>query len=130
MNRIVGVIFRGSLWLDGLFTYTAGTNDKRYVTGLASTMKQSKQYSQIHAAVFSRENDLPNGVQDFDHLADEIDLPILVLRHSKFRNQKLTSIWSPNKDPVTVNELFAIGCAEKMTIPEAVRVAELIANRL
>jgi len=128
LNRIVGVIFRGSFWLDGLFTYTASTKDKRYVTGLASTMRGSKQYPQIHAAIFSRENILPNGVQDFDRLADEIDIPILVLR--RFRNRSSTSIWSPNKDPATVNELFSISCAEEMSIPEAARVADLIANQL
>jgi endonuclease V-like protein UPF0215 family len=130
LNRIVGVIFRGSLWLDGLFTYTADIKDKKYVTGLASTVRGSKQYSQIHAVIFSRENILPNGVQDFNRLADEIDLPILVLRRLRLRNRRSTSIWSPNKDPATVNELFSIGCAEEMSIPEAARVADLIANQL
>ena len=129
LNQIVGVIFRGSLWLDGLFTYTAATKDKKYVTGLASAMRGSKQYSQIHAVIFSRENILPNGVQDFDRLANEITIPILVVRHLRLRNRRST-VWSPNKDPETVNELFSIGCAEKRPIPEAARVADLIANQL
>ena len=130
LNRIVGVIFRGSFWLDGLITYTAGIKDKNYVAGLASTMRGSKQYSQIHAVVFSRENILPNGVKDFDRLAGEIDIPILVLRRLRLRNRRSTSIWSPNKDPATVHELFSIGCAAEMSTPEAVRVADLIANQL
>ena len=130
LNHIVGVIFRGSFWLDGLFTYSANTKDKKYVAGLASVIRGSKQYSQLHAAIFSRANILPNGAPDFDRLADEISLPILVLRSHKESKHCSPSIWSPNENPEIVNELFAIGCAEKETIPEAVRVADLIVNQL
>lgn len=129
-SQIVGVIFRGSFWLDGVFTFTAKRSDERYVEKLASTIKGTKQYSQLHAAIFSRQNMLAHGLQDFKLLAEEMDLPILVLLKKTSNRQSQRMIWSPNEKPSAINELFTISCAKGTIVPEAVRVAELIANQL
>jgi endonuclease V-like protein UPF0215 family len=137
---IIGVVYRGSFWLDALLTFALDKTDKRYVTGLAATIKRSKQYSQIHAAVFSRKNILPNGFRDFTLLAEKIDMPVLVLNRPetstprKFmtltNGKESTSIWSTNENLAKVKQLFSVGCTEERMIPEAVRVADLIATQL
>jgi endonuclease V-like protein UPF0215 family len=127
LNRIVGVIFRGGYWLDGILTHSARKSDKQFIANLATTIRRSKHYSQIHAAIFAKESVLPNGRSDFRLLAEKVDIPVLVLRSSKGRS---VSKWSPNADVPTVNALLAIGCAAGMSIPEAVRVADLIAAQI
>jgi hypothetical protein len=127
LNRIVGVIFRGSYWLDGILTHSARKNDKQLIPKLATTIRRSKHYSQIHAAIFTKESVLPNGRSDFYLLAEEVNIPLLVLRSSK---RRLVSKWSPNADVTTVNALMAVGCATGMSIPEAVRVADLITTQI
>jgi hypothetical protein len=121
-------------------TYTLDKSDPAYLNGLAATIRRCKQYSQIHAVIFSRATILPQGLMDFTLLAERINMSILVIsrKHTyasgglmKLRTRKnSTSIWSPNENPVRANDLFSIGCAEHMTIPEAVRVADLIATQL
>ena len=139
-NPIIGAVFRGSFWLDGLVTHTIDRTDPTYLNGLAAAIRRCKQYSQIHAAIFSRASILPQGLIDFTLLAEKLDISILVIsrkqtcasaKSTKLRTRKnSTSIWSPTENPVRANELFSIGCAEHMTIPEAVRVADLIATQL
>lgn len=137
---IIGVVYRGSFWLDALLTFTLDRTDKRYVTGLAATIKRSKQYSQIRAAIFSRKSILPKGFRDFTLLAEKIDIPVLVLNRTETfsskefmtitKSKESTSIWSTNENPANVKQLFSVGCTEERIIPEAIRVADLIATQL
>jgi hypothetical protein len=121
-------------------TYTLDRSDSTYLNGLAAAIRRCKQYSQIHAVIFSRVSILPQGLIDFTHLAEKINISILVINRKQTyasgklmklkTREKSTSIWSPNENPVRANDLFSIGCAEHVTIPEAVRVADLIATQL
>ena len=140
-NRpIIGVIFRGSLWLDGVLTHTLQTSGKRYISELAGAIRKSKQYSQIHAAVFSREDILPRGRDDFRKLARMIRFPIFVLKSRGKRRRRRSSgemwqvgsisVWSPNSKPGDVRQLFMVSCADGQSIPEAVRTADLIAKHV
>jgi len=91
---------------------------------LATTIKKSKHYPQLHAVIFAKQNILPNGRSDFHSLAKAIELPILVLETTK--KSKSAPIWSPNTNALTADEIFKIACPTGMKIPEAIRVAEII----
>jgi len=137
---IIGIVYRGSYWLDGIVTYTLDRADPTYLSGLATAIMTSKQYSQIHAVISSRPHILPQGFIDFALLAEEINIPVIVVsrarRHTPGKFMKVkssrnsTSIWTHKQYQEKVNDLFMIGCAGTMNIPEAVRVADLIATQL
>jgi endonuclease V-like protein UPF0215 family len=142
---VVGAVFRGNLWLDAILTCTLKGPRSRYLSNLAEAIRTLKQYSQIRAAIFSRENVLPLRFEDFRTLAKMVDFPVfaickkphpgLVKRHEivfMTMNKILVPVWVGGacKEHERVKEVLSLGRRNKSHLPEAVRAAELIANGL
>lgn len=151
-NRIfIGVVFRGNLWLDGILAYKLDSSTEDYLPGLAKTIIKSKQYSQIRAVILSREDLVPGRNTDMGSLARKINLPVIAIVRSRkpkrpiprrgIRDRgilycrvkirgKMISLRAVAMNCETVAEVFKLGCAQNRSVPEAVRVAELIARHV
>jgi len=139
---IIGTIFRGRLWLDAIVTYAPDETKRGRVPGLAAALRRTKQYSQIQAAIFSRENILQHKYKDFRRLSKLVKFPVFVITKEPVTklpknevvrillNKKRISLWINNYNSQRAKELYLLGCSEGQTLPEAVRVAELIAEEL
>jgi len=138
LKPIVGAIFRGSLWLDAIMTYLP-TESSQEVPTLTSVLRKSKQYSQIHAAIFSREDVLEGGIQDYRRLSQLVKFPVFAIAkkpRKTLQSRELVIIkregtriplWINDYDPERAAELYSLACADGYSTPEAVRVAELVA---
>jgi len=140
-QTIIGAIFRGSLWLDAIVTYLPVKSFEGDIPRLAAALRKTKQYSQIQAAIFSREDILDHGYQDYRTLSELIKFPIFAITkkplgrvpRSEFvriqRNERRIMLWIKDYNANRAIELYTLGCTEGHSTPEAVRVAELIAAR-
>ena len=141
-KSIIGTVFRGCLWLDAIVTYTPDESNGGYAPRLAVALKGTKQYSQIQAAIFSRDDILPHKYEDFRSLSKLVRFPVFVitkapqakLPRSEFLqirlNKNRISLWINDFDPERARELYVLGCSDGQYLPEAVRVAELVADGL
>ena len=141
---IVGVVYRGGAWLDGIVT-TVVEENQSYSRELERTIRSTKQFSQLHAVILSPELRLSQ--QAVTDLHKRIRIPILVItKIVKGRNEGghasgrarinhivngrhvlLTAVGAPKDD---AKRLFEIGCSQGSQIPEAVRVARILSLRL
>jgi endonuclease V-like protein UPF0215 family len=121
---IVGVVFRGNLWLDSILTCTLQGSRRRYLSDLAKAIRMSKQYPQIHVAIFSRENTLPLEFEDLRALAKLVDFPVFAI----CKKPHPTLMY--REEHMRAKEILSLGCTHNWHIPEAARAADLIANQL
>ena len=140
-RSIIGVVFRGNLWLDAILTYIPEQSNRLSVPEFASFLKKTKQYPQIQVAIFSRESILQGTYDDFRKLAELVRFPIFTisdestrkLPRTQFigikRGNKKILLWINNYNPQRAKELYILGCTDNESLPEAVRVAKLIAER-
>jgi endonuclease V-like protein UPF0215 family len=140
LKPIVGAIFRGSLWLDAIVTHLPGKSVEDDVPRLAAALKKAKQYSQIHVAIFSREDILKHRYQDYKRLSELVKFPVFAISkkplgrssRSEFvriqRGEGRIMLWINDYSPDQAKELYTLGCTNGQSTPEAVRVAELIAT--
>ncbi len=147
----IGVIFRGNLWLDGMLTCFLKPNRRDYLSDLARAIIRSKQYSQLRAVILSREQLVPGETLDVTDLADRINLPVISIikeprfqirmNHSGRKRSNLTrykvgirgkqvTVLAAKISYEQAKQIFAVSCAKGHRIPEAVRVAELIAKHV
>jgi endonuclease V-like protein UPF0215 family len=150
---VVGVVFRGSLWLDGVLSCRIPTDRPDSLTGLVQAIARSRQHSQIHTVILHGQ-DLSSKIRiDISDLSHKIALPVISISrrpiHWKERRAQ-TKRHTPKSKldyfPVKtaegivhvqvtglsheeVREVFAIGCAGGQRIPEALRVAEMVAKQ-
>lgn len=147
---VVGIVFRGNLWFDGMFTCQIRPNEHDCIAKLVSAIVRSRQYSQIHAVILPREV-LGSGVRlDISDLSHKINLPVIAIaRKALYQKRPLHRNPKPKsktdsfsikigggKVPVEVSgmsrdqtrEIFAIACVDGQQIPEAVRVAKMVAT--
>jgi len=139
---IIGAIFRGSLWLDAIVTYLPVKSEEGYVPSLAAALQKTKQYSQIQAAIFSREDILAHKYQDYRRLSELIKFPVFTIakkstervpRNEFVRIQRDNGgimLWINDYSPERARELYTLGCTKCQSTPESVRLAELIAEAL
>lgn len=144
---MVGVIFRGSLWLDGVISCTVEMNTTNQNSTLSKAIKQSKQYSQLHAIIL-RKQSIPGWKVNLTDLARRVKLPIIttanrgILRAPKSGKgargmQRYVISVNERKLPVLVvgvsgadaEQLYSVGCTPSNRVPEAVRVANLLAQQ-
>jgi len=142
LKPIIGAIFRGSLWLDAIVTYLPVKPKEGYVRRLAAALQKTKQYSQIQAAIFSREDILEHKYQDYRRLSELIKFPVFTITkkppervsRSEFvrikRDKAGITLWINDYSPERARELYTLGCTKGQPTPEAVRLAELIAGAL
>jgi len=139
LKPIIGTIFRGSLWLDAIVTYLPNGSRQSYIPKLAAALQRTKQYSQIQAAIFSREDILEHKYRDYEKLSKLIKFPVFAITKRPLKrprseivkilcNKDRISLWINDYNPQRARELYILGCAKDQSIPEAVRVAELIAQ--
>ena len=137
----VGVVYRGSLWLDGVVSGITKDREER-VSLVSRIIKDCKQYSQLHAVILATEEIIPNNA--LSELFSEVKIPlIMILRHQASRpkpsphtsythvrvNKNLVPVFTVGVTGEDAEKLFAICCNPSSKIPEAVRVAELIVGR-
>jgi len=118
---VVGVVFRGSLWLDGVFSCLLEPGRRDYLSDLARSIRKSKQYSQVHAVIIAKKELLPGHHINISVLFRKIRLPvILVMRKDDPREPRGRCPISVRGRPVYVRvqgmsyeraaEVFSIGC--------------------
>jgi len=142
---VIGVVYRGSLWLDGMFECQVQRDRRGRLSGLVKAIVQSRQYAQIHAVILSRE-DLALGsrihISDFSR---KINLPVLSIVRKKtpspreaeakvesFRIKaagRLVHVRAAGLSREKAGEIFAVACTSGQWLPEAVRVAQIVAEQ-
>lgn len=147
---VIGVVFRGNLWLDAILTCLLELNKHDHPSAISRAIVQSKQYSQLRAVILAREQLIPSeNIQPTD-LARAIRLPVIcIIRKPRSHPTTKQSKGSPeaNRYDLLVNghhvpvlgvgvshkgaqEIFNVACTPNRKIPEAVRVADLIAKQV
>jgi len=147
---VIGVVFRGNLWLDGILTGLLKLNKHDHVSGISRAIMQSKQYSQLRAVILSREQLIPGEKIRMTDLARRIKVPVIcIIREPRGRATKTQGRGpsNANRYDLVVNgqrvpvlavglshegtqDIFSVACTPKWKIPEAVRVADLIAKQV
>jgi len=142
---LVGVVFRGALWLDGVVSSSLDRTEQGYDLEISRAIQGSKQYSQLHAVIVSRRLSGNRKISMHD-LAMRLRLPVIVLGKSNYRSRtgrlralksfgivvsgKHLRVSAIGIDKSGVEKLYRIGCTLGSTIPESVRVADLLAAQL
>jgi len=137
---IIGAIFRGSWWLDGIVTYLPPKLTKSNVPRLATALRETKQYSQIQVAIFSREDILEHKFEDYRRLSELVEFPIFAISKrfpsnvAKYefvrilQGKSRTTLWINEYSAERARDLYILGCRKGQSAPEAVIVAEQVAN--
>ena len=149
---VIGIVFRGNLWLDGILTCQIRPKEPDCMAELVGAILQSRQYSQIHAVILPGEV-LVSGVRfDISDFSHKIDLPVIsIARRALYRKGPSHRKPMPKSRtdyfgfkiagrlvPVKVSgisreetrEIFDVACVEGQQIPEAVRVAKMVATHV
>jgi endonuclease V-like protein UPF0215 family len=143
---VVGVVFRGSLWLDGVVTSNLDAAEKNYNSEISRAIEGSKQYPQLHAIILSPRLSRSRKISIPD-LARRLRLPVIATArpaHDSGTERRLRAVKkfgiavsgkhlelsAAGVDRVEAERLYGIGCTRGSTIPEAVRVADLLAVQL
>lgn len=139
----VGVVFRGNFWLDGVLSCRINLTKRYNWLNLSRAVMRSKQYSQLHAIIISQTT-LRSGVNVAD-LSDRLKLSVIAIttryRPSSFTksqlgtknykllvNGKRISVSAKGMTFNEAQEIFDVGCKPDSFLPEATRVADLIAK--
>jgi endonuclease V-like protein UPF0215 family len=147
---VIGVVFRGNMWVDGLTTCWFKPRDNHLIQ-LAQAILRTRQYSQLHAVILAREKLAPHARIDLVELSRRIKLPVIAIIRRK-RSGKMVrvkpsirhsmkifdievhggslSIKAANIDREAARELFEVTCSDNYSIPEAVRISDLITKHL
>lgn len=145
---MVGVVFRGALWLDGVISCSLEMNATNQDSRLSEAIKGSKQYSQLHAIIVKKEP-VPGLKTNLTDLARLVNLPVIAImnrRNSKAPRNAVDSR-GPKRYDIIVNgrhvsvvavhitgkdveQVFNVGCTPTSWIPEAVRVADLLVQQV
>jgi endonuclease V-like protein UPF0215 family len=147
--QAIGVVYRGNLWLDSVIASQFSPNQPEYLHGLIEAIIRSKQYSQIQAVILARE-DLVAGIRiDISDFSRKISLPVICLigrtAYRKIPGHSLKQFSQAERFDLKIagkvvrvgvvglkreeaQEIFEVACANGQSIPEAVRVAEIIAS--
>ena len=140
---IASVVFRGSLWLDGVATTTVEAKERNYNLKVSNLIRNSKQFSQLHAIIISQRLTRIR-VISIQKLARSVKLPVIAIEPRKGSGREnrrvnkfvlmaggervAATAAGVNRDQA--EELYGIGCSPHRTVPEAVRVADLLAEQL
>ena len=140
---IASVVFRGSLWLDGFSTTMIEAKDRNIKLQVANLIKNSKQFSQLHAIIISQRLNLQRAIS-IHYLARSVKLPVIAIKsqkRSRRGNHRVNKIiiWVSGKhvaatfagtDRAHAEKLYKISCSPNRELPEAVRVADLLTEEI
>jgi len=147
---VIGVVFRGSMWLDGVTTCRFKPRDNHLIQ-LAQAILRTRQYSQLHAVILAREKLAPRAQIDLAELSRRIRLPVIaIIRRKKSGKMPRVkpsishstkifdievhgaslSIKAADINREAARELFEVTCSDKYPIPEAIRISDLITKHL
>ena len=145
---VVGVVFRGSLWLDGVISCLLEINGTNQNSTLSGAIKRSKQYSQLHAIIL-RQQLVLGWKLNLTDLAGRVKLPLIATtnrgiskppekvkgapgmqRYDIVINGRRLSVLAVGIGRADAEQLFNIGCTPTSWIPEAVRVANLLVQQV
>jgi endonuclease V-like protein UPF0215 family len=129
-TQIIGVIFRGSHWLDGIIK--GSSSGEKLTNSIKRMIIESKHFPQIRVTVLS-EDDLPKtSYVDFANLSKEIGKPVISL--SNLRESGGHRYRDIYFNSFSIGENKAKEVLRKTSsysdIPEALRIAMLITERM
>jgi endonuclease V-like protein UPF0215 family len=144
-ERIIAtVVFRGSLWLDGVATTTIEAKERSYNLKLSNLITSSKQFSQLHAIIIGQRLMLNSTISIRD-LARRVKLPVIAIagsnkgppRGRRHLNELTISVsgqevavMAVGVDRDEAERLYGISCSPNRKVPEAVRIADLVTKEL
>lgn len=142
---VVGVVFRGNRWLDGVICNLVELSERDLISSISRTIRRSRQYSQLHAIILAEQELFSD--RELGQLAGRIRIPVIAILRRSSGTQSSTKVWPTirylelrvNDKHVPVlgvaiakeeaERILAIACNPPASVPEAVRVAELIAKQ-
>ena len=145
---IIGVVFRGCSWLDGILTCSLELSRHDHISRISRAIKNSRQYPQLHAVILSREQTILGLDIHIADLARELKLPVILIAGKRREtmkkgkepiktncyeltiNGKHLSVVTSRIGPERAQEIFNVACTSDYPIPEAARVADLIAEQV
>ena len=145
---VIGVIFRGSQWFDGIIACHLRPWNHKNTSDLARAIIKCKQYSQIHAVILVNEQFSLRTRVYMKTLSTAINRPIIAIvrkrsalvwrEHQKQSESILSNYYRVNLSGkylsilaikltfTETSEILSLACVKGSTMPEAVRVAQLI----
>ncbi len=133
---IVGVVYRGSRWLDGVMKAAARGAD--LTDALIGMVKGSPHSGQIRVILLSRDKMPPDAVVSIERLHAETDKPTIML-HPKGPNESTQFTWKRGGESVgfsavgvsrwTAEEVLQTASGDSL-VPEALRVADMTLSAL
>jgi endonuclease V-like protein UPF0215 family len=140
---VVSVVFRGPLWLDGVAASVMEARKRNFNLKVSNLIKSSKQYSQLHVILISPRL-TRNRQISIQSLARKVRLPVIAIKpykRPKTRKRsvnnfeisvrgKQVAVMAAGVERDEAERLYRIGCSPYGTIPEAVRIADLLTGEL
>jgi endonuclease V-like protein UPF0215 family len=142
---VIGVVYRGNLWLDGMFKCQVQSDQHGRLSGLVKAIIQSRQYTQIHAVILPREELAPGIRIKISDFALKINLPVLSIVEKTAPSQRGATtkverlrikiagrhlhLRAAGLSREQAGEIFAVACTSGQWLPEAVRVAQIVAEQ-
>lgn len=132
------------MWLDGVSVCVADTKTENYTVDASKLIRTCKQFSQLHVILLSPRFG-PLGGMSISDLAGRVKLPVIAI--SKVRKSlrrvnrrsdsfdisiagKHVTVSTVGVERKGAESLYRIGCSPYGIVPEAVRVADLLAEEL
>ncbi len=145
---VIGVVFRGSLWLDGMILCSLEPSRRDHTLRISRAIVKSRQYSQLHAIILLKTRIAPGREIDISELGSRLRLPVIaVVERRRLRKPAIEK--SVNSDyyhlmvqshrvlllasrisMIGVQDVFSVACARDFLIPEAARVADLMTEQV
>ena len=153
-NRIlvIGVIFRGNRWLDGIIACSLRPRNSNDMLPVAQAIIACKQYSQIRAVILRHEQRALGTSTRVLSLSNKINLPVIAIisygpprTRGRFQRKKRSSpamttyyrvkvqgkslsVLTTKLSITETSEILSLACVKGSVFPEAVRIARLVAH--
>jgi endonuclease V-like protein UPF0215 family len=128
--------------LDGVVCGLIKTRTQDRINGISSIIKESKQFSQLHAVILTNTESISD--RELDQLAEAVKNPVMALTNKrpvkklqhKVRgfdlkvNGTRMSVLAASVEKEEAKEILGIGSKPGEKTPEVTRIADLIMNEL
>lgn len=144
---VVGVVFRGKKWLDGIITCTLTPKERNQIARISEAIRKSKQFSQLHAVIISERQITPRKDLAIASIQRNLGLPVIrIVDQRKLQTRKATRLHANYYELFVHGKklhaiakgisrentqgIFTLTSMSTSPTPEAVRVADLIAGQV